>query len=343
MAATLQALADQFGCELKGDGSYVVERVAALGSADPDAVSFLANPKFVPLLPDTRAGAVILKSEHAAACPTNCLIAVNPYATYARIAGLLHPPRPIQAGRHRSAVVEADTEIDPTAAVGPLAVVESGTTLAARAEVGAGSAIGPGVRIGADTRIGRNVSIGRNVRIGDRCIIHAGAVIGADGFGFALENGESIKIPQVGSVWIGDDVEIGANTTIDRGAIDDTVIGNGVKLDNLVQVAHNVHIGEHSLMAAMSGIAGSSIVGKRCLIGGGAVLIDHLTLCDDVRVLFRSVVTKSIRTPGTWSGSFPASEASRWRRNVARFRQLDQLAERVRTLDERHGNNTESD
>lgn len=329
MSATLQTLADQFGCELHGDGSYVVERVAALGSAGPEAITFLANPKFVPRLPETRAGAVILRSEHADDCPTNCLIAANPYATYARVAALLHPPAPVRPGRHASAVVDASAQIDPTASIGPLAVIESGAVVGARALIGAGSVIGAAAAIGADTRISNNVSIGQRVRLGERCIVHSGAVIGADGFGFAQDDGVSVKIPQIGSAWIGDDVEVGANTTIDRGAIDDTVIGNGVKLDNLVQVAHNVHIGEHSLMAAMSGVAGSSIIGKRCLIGGGAVLIDHLTLCDDVRVLFRSVVTRSIRTPSTWSGSFPADEVGRWRRNVARFRQLDRLAQRA--------------
>lgn len=343
MSATLQSLADRFGCEVRGDGGYVVERVAALGSAGPDAVSFLANPKFVRFLPDTRAGAVILTAEHVDECPTNSLVAVNPYATYARIAGELHPPPALPAGTHASAVVEPGAAVDARAHIGPLAVIEADAVIGPRSAVGAGSVVGPRASIGSDTRIGSHVSIGANVRIGDRCTIHPGVVLGADGFGFALEDGQSIKIPQIGSVWIGDDVEIGANTTIDRGAIDDTVIGNGVKLDNLVQIAHNVHIGEHSLMAAMSGVAGSSIIGRRCLIGGGAVLIDHLTLCDDVRVLFRSVVTKSITTPGTWSGSFPAAEAGRWRKDVARFRQLDSLAGRMRALEKRLGNSDKSE
>jgi UDP-3-O-[3-hydroxymyristoyl] glucosamine N-acyltransferase len=330
MSATLQQLATQFGCELRGDGSYVVERVAALGSAGPETITFLANPKFVAMLPTTKAGAVILTPEHADACPTHCLIVPNPYATYARVANALHPPEPASPGRHRSAIVETSAEISPTASIGALAVVEASAAVGDRAVIGAGSVIGSDATIGADSRIGNNVSIGARVRIGERCIVHSGAVIGADGFGFAQDNGVSIKIPQIGSVWIGDDVEVGANTTIDRGAIDDTVIGNGVKLDNLVQVAHNVHIGEHSLMAAMSGVAGSSIIGRRCLIGGGAVLIDHLTLCDDVRVLFRSVVTRSIDVPSTWSGSFPAEEAGRWRRNVARFRLLGRRADQTR-------------
>ncbi len=333
MPATLQTIADRFGCELRGDGAREVDHVAPLARADARAIAFLANPKFVSQLPETRAGAVILAAEHADQCPTHCLVAPNPYATYARVAAELHPPPGVRPGRHASAVVADDASVDASAGIGPLAVIDSGAVIGPRAQVGAGTFVGPEVRIGADTRIAENVSLGARVRLGDRCIIHAGAVIGADGFGFAPDDGAWVKIPQLGSVWIGDDVEIGANTTVDRGTIEDTVIENGVKLDNLVQIAHNVQIGEHSLMAAMSGAAGSTIIGKRCLIGGGTVMINHITLCDDVVVMFRSVVTKSIRTPGTWSGSLPAEEVSRWRRSVARFRQLDRLAEQVRDLE----------
>lgn len=333
MSATLQTIADRFGCELRGDGSCRVDHVAPLVTADPQAVTFLANPKFLQSLPETRAGAVILAADHAKACPTNCLITANPYATYARVAAWLHPPPPVEPGTHESAVVAADAQIDAGASIGALSVIESGAVIGPRSRIAAGTVVGAGVRIGADTRIAENVSLGQRVRIGDRCIVHAGAVIGADGFGFAPDDGGWVKIPQLGSVWIGDDVEVGANTTIDRGTMDDTVIANGVKLDNLVQVAHNVHIGEHSLMAAMSGAAGSTIIGKRCLIGGGVVMINHITLCDDVLVLFRSVVTKSIRKPGTYSGTLPAEEASSWRRQVARFRQLDKLAAQVRALE----------
>jgi len=333
MPATLQTIADRFGCELRGDGEYQVDHVAPLGKAGPHSIAFLANPRFVAQLPETRAGAVILLAEHADRCPTNCLVATNPYATYARVAAQLHPAPAFEPGVHASSVVAGDAHVDASARIGALAVVEAGAAIGPRAHVGAGTVVGPHVRIGADTRIAENVSLGARVRLGERCIVHAGAVIGADGFGFAPDDGVWVKIPQLGSVWIGDDVEIGANTTVDRGTIEDTVIENGVKLDNLVQIAHNVHIGEHSLMAAMSGAAGSTIIGKRCLIGGGSVMINHITLCDDVLVLFRSVVTKSIREPGTWSGSLPAEEVGRWRRNVARFRQLDKLAEHVRDLE----------
>ena len=334
MTATLQTIADQFGCEVRGAGDHVVTHVAPLGKAGGDALSFLANPKFVSQLPQTRAGAVILTAEHAQACPVNCLVTDNPYATYARVADMLHPMAPVRPGIHPSAVIGDGVKIDAAAAAGPLCVVEPGAVIEAGAAIGAGSFIGADAHIGAHTRIAPNVTVGERVRLGNRCIVHAGAVIGGDGFGFAPDDGEWVKIPQLGSVWIGNDVEIGANTTIDRGTIEDTVIGNGVKLDNLVQIAHNVRIGDHSLMAAMSGAAGSTIIGRRCLIGGGAVMINHITLCDDVLVLFRSVVTKSIRKPGTYSGSWPAEEAGRWRRNVARFRQLDKQAARQRGREE---------
>lgn len=330
MSATLKAIAERFGCEVRGEGSRIVDHVAPLASAGPAAITFLANPKFVAQLPDTRAGAVILKDEHVHECPTSAIVSPNPYATYARVAAWLHPPRSVEPGCHRSAVVADDAQVDATASIGPLCVVESGATLGPGVRVGAGSMIGPGVRIGADTRIGSNVTLAEKVRLGDRCIVNSGAVIGGDGFGFARDGGEWVKIPQLGSVWIGDDVEIGSNTTIDRGTMEDTVIANGVKLDNLVQIAHNVRIGEHSLMAAMSGAAGSTIIGKRCMIGGGTVMINHITICDDVLVLFSSVVTKSIRKPGTYSGALPAEEASRWRRRVARFRQLDRQFDRQR-------------
>jgi UDP-3-O-[3-hydroxymyristoyl] glucosamine N-acyltransferase len=195
--------------------------------------------------------------------------------------------------------------------------------------IGAGAVLGANVSVGKGTRISPRATLLDGVRVGARCIVHSGAVIGADGFGFAPDQGKWQKIPQVGGVLIGDDVEIGANTTIDRGAIDDTVIEDGVKLDNLVQIAHNVRVGAHTIMAAMSGAAGSTKIGKRCMIGGGVVMINQIEICDDVLLLFRSIITKSIDVPGTYSGALPAEEATKWRRNAARFRKLDALAERV--------------
>src|SRR5690606_15108027 len=197
---------------------------------------------------------------------------------------------------------------------------------------------GDGSRVGAGPVREPRVTLGSDVVIGERCIVHSGAVIGSDGFGFARDGAEWVKIPQIGGVRIGDDVEIGANTTIDRGTIEDTVLENGVKIDNLVQIAHNARIGAHSIMAAMSGVAGSTKVGERCMIGGGAVVANQLTICDDVMLTFRSVVTRSIKTPGTYSGTLPAEEAKRWRRNAARFGRLDSLADRVHALERKvHG------
>ncbi len=222
-----------------------------------------------------------------------------------------------------SAQVAGSAEIGPHVSIGP------GCKIGESAVIGAGSVLGKDVEIGADTRLVARVTVLDGVRIGARCILHPGSVIGADGFGFAPDAGAWIKIPQLGSVAIGNDVEIGANTTVDRGTIDDTVIEDGVKLDNLVQIAHNVRVGEHTVMAAMSGAAGSTKIGKRCMIGGGVVMINQIEICDDVMFTFRSIVTKSIDKPGLYSGGLPAEEASKWRRNAARFKKLDALAERV--------------
>jgi UDP-3-O-[3-hydroxymyristoyl] glucosamine N-acyltransferase len=333
VSASLQALAEQFGCELRGDSARVVGAVATLASAGPDAVSFFANPKFKSQLADTRAGAVILRPEDADVCPTACLMHANPYATYARVAALLHPAPRAVAGVHPSAVVAASARIAPTAQVGALAVVDDEAVVGERCIIGVGTVVGAGVVIGDDATLAANVSIGARARIGARCIIHSGVVIGADGFGFAPDGGEWVKVPQIGSVVIGNDVEIGANTTIDRGTIEDTVIEDGVKLDNLIQIAHNVRIGAHTVMAAMCGVAGSARIGQRCVLAGGAAIINHVNVCDDVLVLVRSLVTKSISKPGTYSGSLPAEEVGVWRRNAARFKQLDRFAERLRCLE----------
>ncbi|HEY3515592.1 MAG TPA: UDP-3-O-(3-hydroxymyristoyl)glucosamine N-acyltransferase, partial [Gammaproteobacteria bacterium] len=253
----------------------------------------------------------------------------EPYLTYARIAATLHPPPSVVPGVHTSAVVAASARVAASAQVDAQAVIGSDCTVADDAVIGAGAVLGTNVSVGKGTRIGPRVTLLDGVRIGARCIVHPGAVIGADGFGFAPDRGTWQKIPQVGSVVIGDDVEIGANTTIDRGAIDDTVIEDGVKLDNLVQIADNVRVGAHTVMAAMTGIAGSTKLGKRCMIGGGTVMVNSLTICDDVMFTFHSTVTRSVDKPGTYSGHLPADEAGLWRKNAARFRQLDALADRL--------------
>jgi UDP-3-O-[3-hydroxymyristoyl] glucosamine N-acyltransferase len=259
----------------------------------------------------------------------SCLIADNPYARSAEIAAYLHPAPEVIGGIHADASIAPSAAVDSAAAVGPRAVVGAGARIGPGAVVGAGSVVGANAVIGAGTRLAPNVSVLDGVILGERCTVHSGAVIGADGFGFAPEDGCWTKVPQLGRVLIGNDVEIGANTTIDRGAIEDTVIEDGVKLDNLVQIAHNVHIGAHTVMAAMSGAAGSTRIGKRCMFAGGVVTTGHLTICDDVLFTFRSVVTHSVTEPGTYGGSLPAMEASKWRRNAARFRQLDEIHRRL--------------
>jgi UDP-3-O-[3-hydroxymyristoyl] glucosamine N-acyltransferase len=329
MAATLGQLAAEFGCELDGDPAIVVNRVGTLANAAPDAVTFLANSQYRTQLAATRAAAVILAPRDRGTCPVASLVHPEPYLTYARIAASLHPPTAAVAGVHSSAVVAASARVAPSAQIDAHAVVGSDCTIDDDALIGAGAVLGEHVHVGKGTRLGPRVTLLDRVRIGARCIVHAGAVIGADGFGFAPDRGTWHKIPQVGSVVIGDDVEIGANTTIDRGAIDDTVIEDGVKLDNLVQIAHNARIGAHTIMAAMSGVAGSTKVGKRCMIGGGVVMINSLDICDDVVFTFRSIVTRSVDEPGTYSGHLPAEEVGLWRKNAARFRKLDALAERL--------------
>ena len=329
MAATLGELAARFGCELVGDPASVIRHVGTLAGASGDAITFLANSQYKSQLKSTRAGAVILAPADRASCPVACLVHREPYLIYARIATLLHPAPIAVPGVHATAVVAASARIAPTAEVDAHAVVGGDCTIDDGAVVGACTVLGAGVSVGAGTRIGPRVAVLHGVRIGARCIVHPGAVIGADGFGFAPDHGAWQKIPQVGGVVIGDDVEIGANTTIDRGTIEDTVIEDGVKLDNLVQVAHNARLGAHTIMAAMSGVAGSTKVGKRCMIGGGTVMVNSLNICDDVTFTFRSVVTRSVDEPGTYSGHLPAEEAAKWRKNAVRFRNLDEIAERL--------------
>src|SRR5690349_17069738 len=309
MAATLGQLAAQFGCELVGDAGVVVERVGTLSTAGPDAVTFLANPSYRAQLAHTRAAAVILAPRDRDLSPVACLVHAEPYLAYARIATALHPPSSAVPGVHTSAVVSASARVAPSAEIGANAVIGSDCTIADDAVIGAGAVLSANVSVGKGTRIGPRVTLLDGVRVGARCIVHSGAVIGADGFGFAPDHGKWQKIPQVGGVVIGDDVEVGANTTIDRGAIEDTVIEDGVKLDNLVQIAHNARIGAHTVMAAMSGVAGSTKVGKRCMIGGGTVVVNSLTICDDVMFTFHSIVTRSVDKPGTYSGHLPAEEA----------------------------------
>ena len=320
---SLGELAVRFGLELHGDPSLVVSRVATLSQAQAGAVSFLANPRYRRQMESTRATAVLVDPEHAASCPVAALIDPNPYLAYARIAELLHPQALAAPGIHPSAVVSGAARVSPSATVGPLAVIEDEVEVGERVFVGPGCIVQRGARLGADTRLTARVNICAGVRIGQRCIVHAGAVIGADGFGFAPDAGTWVKVPQVGTVQVGDDVEIGANTTIDRGAIDDTVVEDGVKLDNQIQVGHNVTIGAHTAVAGCVGISGSTTIGRRCMIGGGVGIAGHLTIADDVVVTGCSLVSASIRQAGSYSSGMPAVETRMWRRMVAHLRRLN--------------------
>jgi len=337
MTMTLGELAVRFGCELRGDPDASVETVASLSQADARAVSFLANPKYIEQLKDTHAGAVILDARTAASSPVAVLVAANPHATFARVAAVLHPDPPLKPGVHPTAVVAAGAQVDPSAEVAAHACIGEGARIGARCFVGPGSVIERNAVVGDDTRLVARAFLGHGVKLGVRCIVQPGAVIGADGFGFAPEKGTWTKVPQVGSVTVGDDAEIGANTCIDRGAIEDTVIEDGVKLDNLIMIAHNCRIGAHTAIAACVGIAGSTTVGKRCTIGGRAGLTGHITLCDDVVVLGTSFISHSISRPGVYSSALPAEEAGLWRRIVGRIKRLDSMAKRLRALEKHTG------
>jgi UDP-3-O-[3-hydroxymyristoyl] glucosamine N-acyltransferase len=333
MQARLGELATRFGCELVGDPESAVTHVATLANADPQSLSFLANPAYHAELARTRAGAVVVRAEDVPACPVSALVCRDPYETYARIAGILHPPASFPPGVHESAVVAASAKVSSRAHVGPRAVVGEDAIIADGVSVGAGAVVGPRCRVGEATRLHANVTLVEDVRIGKRCIVHPGAVIGCDGFGNARSDTGWIKVPQIGGVEIGDDVEIGANTTIDRGAIDDTVIGNGVRLDNLIQIAHNVRIGEHTAMAAQTGVSGSTVIGKRCMFAGQSGIVGHISICDDVIIGGATMVSKDIREPGFYTASFPAERDKDWKRKVARFRRLDELVQRVASLE----------
>ncbi len=313
----------RFGLGLRGEPDLRVSHVATLLRAEPGSLSFLANPRYRRQLDSTRATAVVISPAAAEACPVAALIDDNPYLAYARIATLMHPQALPTTGIHPSAVVSATARIPASASVGALAVIEDDVEIGERVFIGPGCVLHQGVRIGADSRLVARVTLCSGVHVGRRCILHPGAVLGADGFGFAPNAGTWVKVPQVGGVRIADDVDIGANTTIDRGAIDDTLVEEGVKLDNQIQVGHNVIIGAHTAIAGCVGISGSTTIGRRCMIGGGTGIGGHLTIVDDVMVTGCSMVSTSIRKAGSYSSGIPIEESRKWRRLVAHFRRAD--------------------
>jgi UDP-3-O-[3-hydroxymyristoyl] glucosamine N-acyltransferase len=337
MSVSLGELAVRFGCELRGDPEVRVERVATLAHADAHSLAFLANPRYRAQLSDTRAAAVVMSAAGTDGCRAALLLCDNPYATYARIATLLHPPTPLAPGVHPTATVAPTARIEPSAEVGAYTSVGERVTIGARAFIGPHCHLDHGVTLGPDVRLVARVTLGARVQVGERTVLQPGVVIGADGFGFAPDKGSWLKVPQLGSVRVGADVELGANTTVDRGAIEDTVIEEGVKLDNLIMIGHNVRIGAHTVIAACTGISGSVSIGKRCMIGGMVGIAGHLSIADDVVITAKSSVSHSIPTAGVYSSVIPTEEVHAWRRLVARFKRSGLFEERVRRLERAAG------
>jgi UDP-3-O-[3-hydroxymyristoyl] glucosamine N-acyltransferase len=326
------------GGELHGDPELPIARIAPLDQADARSITFLSHSRHASKLAQTGAGCVIVAPAQLEAARSRSTVVVtdDPYLYYARLTQWWRRAEPApQAGVHPSAVVDPSARIDPSAHIGALVVVGAGAQIGPHAVIGAHSSIGAHACVGARTRLAERVTFGERCTIGARGIVHSGVVIGADGFGFAPTEGRWEKIEQFGAVRIGDDVEIGANTCIDRGALDDTVIEDGVKLDNLIQVGHNVRIGAHTAIAGMAGIAGSARIGRHCTIGGAAGIVGHIDIVDHVHVDAATVITRSITKPGRYSGLFPFDDNASWEKNAATLRQLHSLRERLRALEKK--------
>lgn len=332
---TLEQIANHIAGEVIGDKDFQVDSVGTLQAAKSNQISFLSNTKYKKYLVNTNAGAVIVHDSMVSDVPNNAIMVHDPYIAYAKAASLLNPIKTSNTGIHPSASVNENSLIHPSVSIAAQVVIEAGVELAEGVVIGPGCVLLSDVKIGKGTRLIANVTLCNSVQLGQNGIIHAGTVIGADGFGIANDQGKWIKVPQVGSVEIGDDVEIGANTTIDRGAIDNTVIGNGVKLDNQIQIGHNVVIGDNTVIAGCTGIAGSTHIGQNCVIGGGVGISGHLEICDGVQFTGMTMVTKSINMSGVYSSGIPVEPARQWHRNVIRYRQMDKLVERVKKLETR--------
>lgn len=330
----LADIAAQLGGRVLGDAGVRISQIATLEKAQPDQISFLTNSKYRVQLAGTKAGAVILGEADAEATGLPRIVSDNPYAYFAKVSALLNPLPEAKPGIHPAAAVGAGAKIDPTASVAATAVIGAGATIGAHSIIGEGCCIGANTVIGSHARLYPGVVVYHGCVIGDNLIAHSGAVIGSDGFGIAMDEGRWIKIPQIGRVVIGDDVEIGANTTIDRGALDDTVIEDGVKLDNQIQIAHNVRIGAHTAIAGCAAIAGSAVIGRYCLIGGAARILGHLQLADHVEIAAHTLVGKSIREAGSYAAIFPFAKTDDWRKNAVHLRHLDDLVKRVKALEQ---------
>lgn len=331
---TLAQIAEHIHAEVLGDAQHQVSAVATLQNASVNTISFLANTKYKKFLQTTKAGAVLVdKTATELSLTVNLIVVDDPYVAYAKVAALLNPRKKGAPGIHPTAWIEPSAELADDVSIGAQVTVGANTILKSGVEIGAGSVIEDNVTISEGTCIRPNVTICSGTIIGQRVIIHPGVVIGADGFGIANDQGKWIKVPQLGVVVIGNDVEIGANTTIDRGAIDDTMIADGVKLDNQIQIGHNTIIGEHTVIAGCVGISGSTQIGKHCAIGGGTGIAGHIRIADGVQMTGMSMVTKSITESGSYSSGIPVEPTRQWHKSIVRYRNMDKLFERVNQLE----------
>lgn len=334
MSYTLGELASLINAELHGDQDIKITNIATLTSARSGDISFLANRRYVNQLAGTSASAVVLGPNDMDLCPVASLVVDDPHLAFARITRLFYPPEKVEPGIDKNAIIDESADIAASACIGPNVVIGRQTVINDNVSIGAGCVIGDSVTIGGNSRLYPNVFVGSHSVLGQNIIIHPGAVIGSDGFGLANDQGEWLKIPQIGRVVLGDDVEIGANTSIDKGALDDTIIEEGVKIDNQVQIGHNVRIGAHTAIAGCAAIAGSTIIGKRCRIGGAVGISGHISIADDVTITAMSGVANSIKQSGIYSSGIPAMEAGKWRRNVVGIKNLGKLNSRINKLEE---------
>ena len=331
---TLTQVAQLTGAQLHGEGECLVHGVGSLDDARPGDLTFLSSSKFRKYLETTQASVVILRPQDLERCGCNALVSDNPYLAYAQAATALVAEEPGRPGVHATAVLESSAEVAPSARIEAHCYVGNEVVIEDDVVVGPGCVIAEACRIGAGTRLRANVTLGAGTRMGERCLVQPGAVIGSDGFGMANDQGRWVKVPQLGRVVIGSDVEIGACTTIDRGALKDTVIGDGVKLDNQIQIAHNVHVGAHTAMAAGVGIAGSTKVGAYCTLAGHAGIAGHLELVDHTHISGLTAVTKSTRKPGVYTSTVPAMPHEQWGKNFTKLKQLDDMAHRLKALEQ---------
>lgn len=330
---TLGQLAGRLGAELRGSADKTISGLASLQDAGPEHFKLLANPQYRKHLAETRAGAVLLSPKEAGHYSGDALLIADPYLAYARLSHLFDRKPQTVPGIHPSAQVAADAQVDPSACIGAYAVIDSAARIGAGVSIGAHCVVGARSVIGDGGWLAPRVTLYHDVSIGKRVVIQSGAVIGGEGFGFANDKGVWEKIAQIGGVRIGDDVEIGANTTIDRGALADTLIGNGVKLDNQIMIAHNVQVGDHTAMAACCGISGSAKIGRHCMLAGGVGLVGHIEICDGVFITGMTMVTRSITEPGAYSSGTAMQPAAEWKKSAARIRQLDDMAKRLQQLE----------